>query len=216
MVFPAQGTFVASSFKVQPVLTGKVGRHLSEARASLCLKSLLADQKGLNYAKIDWGWVEFLLTMEIGAKEPLDTNLSLKKINSGVRLGGESFKSQTLNLSTFYADWRQECIRQDVLKPPTTPQPCSACSLLWVTPVRAIFLKQIIESKIYRSAQAWWYFFSLSPNHVCSMGVYQKLLPTFNLISRRYFAQVESQAHESGKLPYAGCQTSFGFVESAC
>lgn len=103
MVFPALGTFVASSFKVQPVPTGKVGRHLSDARASLCLKSLLANQEGINYANMDWGWAEILLAVEIGAKEPVDPNLSLKKINNGVRLGGESFKSQTLNLSTFYA-----------------------------------------------------------------------------------------------------------------
>lgn len=78
MVFPALGTFVASSFKVQPVPTGKVGRHLSDARAFLCLKSLLANQEGINYANMDWGWVEILLAVEIGAKEPVDPNLSKK------------------------------------------------------------------------------------------------------------------------------------------
>lgn len=75
VVFPAQRTFVASSFKVQPVLTGKVGRCLSDARASLCLKSLLANHKDINYAKMDWWWVEFLLAAEAGAKEPPDPNL---------------------------------------------------------------------------------------------------------------------------------------------
>lgn len=40
------------------------------------------------------------------------------------------------------------------------------------------------------------------------MGVYQKLLATFN------FTQVESQAHGSGKLLYVGYQTSFYFLES--
>lgn len=80
MVFPAWAAFVASSFKVQPVLTGKVGRHLSDARASLCLKSLLANHEGINYAKMDWGWVKLLLAAETGAKEPLDPNLTLKKL----------------------------------------------------------------------------------------------------------------------------------------
>lgn len=46
----------------------------------LCLKSLLPNHKGINYAKNGLGgWVELLLEAKIGAKELLDPNLSLKK-----------------------------------------------------------------------------------------------------------------------------------------
>lgn len=87
--------------------------------------------------KMDWGvGGAFIGGQNRSQRTAWSQSLFKKKINYGVRLGGESFKSQTLNLSAFYATWRQECTRQDVLKPLTAPQPCR---LLSVTPLRCLF-----------------------------------------------------------------------------
>lgn len=90
---------MASSLKVQPILTGKTERHLPDASDSLYLKLLLPNQEGISYAKTHGGGGGVLLTliMEIGAKEPLVPSLSLKKkiIKIGIRLSRENFKFQT-------------------------------------------------------------------------------------------------------------------------
>lgn len=164
-------------------------RHLPGARASLCLKLHFPNQEGIHYAKIDGGGVLLILIMEIGAT---CSQSLFKKIKIGVRLDRENFKSQTWNLPTFYVTWRQECIKQDALKSPTTPHQCSsACrgvsfyaSLLW----------------------AWWCFSCChcAASLLCASAPWDFIRTSFQCItSHRYFIEVESQAHASGKHLYA-------------
>lgn len=87
---------MASSLKVQPILTGKIERHLPDASASLYLKLLLPHQEGISYAKTLGGGGSFANTDDGNRSQGTTCSQSLfKKIKIGIRLGRENFKFQT-------------------------------------------------------------------------------------------------------------------------